>query len=76
MRVGHRSRWTPEEDGQLLHLLAKGASVTLISAKLKRSSQSIRMRLITLQKSDVKARKKKLPSEAASGSFSFAKRAD
>jgi len=50
MREGHRSRWTPEEDSQLLELIAKNASVTLISAKLKRTSRAIRMRLIVLQK--------------------------
>jgi hypothetical protein len=50
MREGHRSRWTPEEDSQLLELIAKNASVTLISAKLKRTSRAIRMRLLVLQK--------------------------
>lgn len=51
MRDGHRSRWTPEEDDRLRKMILANASVTLISAKLKRSAPAIRMRIIALERS-------------------------
>jgi hypothetical protein len=48
MRSGHRNRWTPEEDDLLREMIIANASVTLISAKLKRSARAIRMRIIAL----------------------------
>jgi hypothetical protein len=50
MRNGHRKLWTPEEDNQLRELIAAGASVTSICAKLTRSPEAIRMRAVLLQK--------------------------
>ena len=50
MRNGHRNLWTTEEDDQLRELIASNASPTLMSAKLKRSSEAIRMRCIILRK--------------------------
>lgn len=50
MRNGHRKLWTPEEDNQLRELIAAGASVTSICAKLTRSPEAIRMRAVRLQK--------------------------
>jgi len=50
MRNGHRNPWTTEEDNQLRELIASKASPTLMSAKLKRSSEAIRMRCMILRK--------------------------
>jgi hypothetical protein len=52
MRNGHRILWTAEEDDQLRELIASNASPTSMSAKLKRSPQAIRMRIIILRKRD------------------------
>jgi hypothetical protein len=50
MRNGHRNRWTAEDDDRLRELLDTKVSVTLISVKLTRSAEAIRMRLLALQK--------------------------
>jgi hypothetical protein len=51
MGSGHRrGRWTAKEDNMLLELLAGSASETTLTAKLKRSPEAIRMRLLLLQK--------------------------
>jgi hypothetical protein len=50
MRNGHRTLWTIAEDDQLRGLIASNASPTLMSAKLKRSPEAIRMRIIILRK--------------------------
>jgi len=51
MGGGHRGiRWTANEDRQLRELTTANASDTLISAKLKRSTEAIRMRRLALQK--------------------------
>jgi hypothetical protein len=53
MRNGHRNLWTAEEDHHLRELIARDASTTLMSAKLKRSAEAIRMRIIVLRKRDL-----------------------
>ena len=53
MRNGHRNLWTAEEDDHLCELIAGNASPTLMSAKLKRSAEAIRMRIIVLRKRDM-----------------------
>ena len=53
MRNGHRNLWTADEDDHLRELIASNASPTLMSAKLKRSAEAIRMRIIVLRKRDV-----------------------
>src|SRR6185437_11708322 len=53
MRNGHRNLWTTEEDDHLCELIAGNASPTLMSAKLKRSAEAIRMRTIVLRKRDM-----------------------
>jgi hypothetical protein len=46
----HRgNRWTSAEDNQLRQLIAEKKSITMISAKLKRSSQAVRMRMFKLR---------------------------
>ena len=50
MQKGHRQLWAAEEDDQLRELMAANASATLMSAKLKRSTQAIRMRCLVLRK--------------------------
>jgi hypothetical protein len=51
MGRGHRGiGWTAEEDKLLRELIAANVSGTLIRAKLKRSREAIRMRLLKLQK--------------------------
>jgi len=50
MQNGRRNLWTTEKDDQLRELIAINASPTLMSAKLKRSPQAIRMRIIILRK--------------------------
>jgi hypothetical protein len=52
MRNGHRALWTTEEDNRLRELIASNASPTLIAAKLRRSPEAIRMRIIILRKRD------------------------
>ena len=52
MGGGHRGiRWTADEDKLLRDLIAENASPTLICARLKRSPESIRMRILALKKS-------------------------
>jgi hypothetical protein len=46
------NRWTPAEDNQLRQLIAENTSTTLISAKLMRSSEAIRMRMFKLRIQD------------------------
>jgi hypothetical protein len=53
MRNGHRNLWTAEDDDHLRELIACNASPTLMSAKLKRSAEAIRMRIIVLRKRDM-----------------------
>jgi len=48
MRNGHRKQWTPDEDDRLREMIIAKASITLMSAKLKRSAVAIRMRIIAL----------------------------
>ena len=51
MGRGHRGiGWTAEEDNLLRELIAANVSGTLIRARLKRSREAIRMRLLKLQK--------------------------
>jgi len=51
MGGGHRGiRWTVNEDNLLCELIAANASPTLICAKLRRSPESIRMRILALKK--------------------------
>jgi hypothetical protein len=51
MGRGHRGiGWTAEEDNLLRDLIAANVSDTLIRARLKRSPEAIRMRLLKLQK--------------------------
>ncbi len=50
MRNGHRNLWMTEEDNQLRELITSKASPTLMSAKLRRSSEAIRMRCMILRK--------------------------
>lgn len=50
MAIHRGDRWTRQDDKQLLELIAQKASPTLISAKLRRSTVAIRMRLIALRK--------------------------
>jgi hypothetical protein len=51
MGRGHRGiGWTAEEDNLLRDLTAANASDTLIRARLKRSLEAIRMRLLKLKK--------------------------
>jgi hypothetical protein len=46
----HRgNRWTSAEDDQLRQLIAEKKSITVISAKLKRSSEAVRMRMFKLR---------------------------
>ena len=52
MRNGHRNLWTNQEDDQLRELIAGKASPTLMSAKLKRSPEAIRIRSLILRKKD------------------------
>ena len=52
MRNGHRSLWTTGEDDQLRELVAGNVSPTLMSAKLKRSPEAIRIRTLILRKKD------------------------
>ena len=51
MRRGRGIAWTGEEDNLLCELIAANASVTLMRARLKRSPEAIRMRILKLQKS-------------------------
>lgn len=53
MRNGHRNLWTAVDDDHLRELIACNASPTLMSAKLKRSAEAIRMRTIVLRKRDM-----------------------
>ena len=53
MRTGHRNLWTAEQDDHLRELIASNASPTLMSAKLRRSAEAIRMRIIVLRKRDM-----------------------
>jgi len=51
MGRGHRGiGWTAEEDNLLRDLISANASDTLIRARLKRSPEAVRMRLLKLQK--------------------------
>jgi hypothetical protein len=51
MGRGHRGiGWTAEEDNLLRELIAANVSGTLIRARLKRSPEAVRMRLLKLQK--------------------------
>jgi hypothetical protein len=50
MRKGHRITWTEEEDQLLREMIAANVSDTLIRARLKRSAEAIRMRILKLQK--------------------------
>ena len=51
MGGGHRGiRWTAKEDNLLRDLIAANASDTIICARLRRSPEAIRMRLLALQK--------------------------
>jgi hypothetical protein len=52
MRNGHRNLWTTEEDNRLRELIASNASPALMSAKLKRSAEAIRIRSLILRKRD------------------------
>jgi hypothetical protein len=49
MAVHRGNRWTLAEDNHLRQLIAEGTSITLISAKLKRSPQALRMRVFKLR---------------------------
>jgi hypothetical protein len=44
-----RRPWTPEDEQELLELAARGASKTLMSARLKRSRMAIEGRLTVLR---------------------------
>ena len=48
----HRSRWTAEEDARLRELIRLRMSPTLMAAKLERSVEAIRMRVISLRRKD------------------------
>ena len=55
MGGGHRGiRWTPNEDNLLRDLTAANASETLMRARLKRSAEAIRMRVLVLKKREEK----------------------
>ena len=49
MAVHQGNRWTPAEDDQLRQLIAENKLITLFSAKLKRSSEAVRMRMFKLR---------------------------
>jgi hypothetical protein len=49
MAVHRGNRWTSAEDDQLRQLIAKKTSITVITAKLKRSSEAVRMRMFKLR---------------------------
>ena len=56
MGGGHRGiRWTPNEDNLLRDLTAANASETLMRARLKRSPEAIRMRVLVLKKREEKS---------------------
>ena len=44
------TRWTQKEDRFLLDLMGRGVSETTLIARMKRSSEAIRMRLLALRK--------------------------
>jgi len=48
MKNRHRNRWTVEDDNRLREMIAANSSITLMSAKLKRSAEAIRMRIVAL----------------------------
>jgi hypothetical protein len=50
MGRGRGIAWTVEEDQLLREMIAANVSDTLIRAKLKRSQEAIRMRILKLQK--------------------------
>ena len=50
MRRGRGIGWTGEEDNILCDLIAANASDTLMRARLKRSPEAIKMRILKLQK--------------------------
>jgi hypothetical protein len=47
-----RIRWTPEEDERLRGLIAAGKSWTLISASLRRDTNSVKLHAGTLSKKE------------------------
>ena len=54
MRRGRGIAWTVEEDQLLRELIAANVSDTLMRARLKRSPEAIRMRILKLQKDSKK----------------------
>jgi len=52
MAVHRGNRWTPEEEERLRKLLSAKASPTLMAAKLNRSVEAIRMRVIVLRRKE------------------------
>ena len=61
MAVHRGDRWKPDEDDRLQKLIDAKASTTLISAKLNRSPEAIRMRLIALRRKRRSAKEKSKP---------------
>ena len=53
----YRSMWTAQEDALLRELIAKKMSPTLMSVKLRRSVEAIRMRVIVLRRKETAAKK-------------------